>query len=355
MSDSRLTKQPAKLLLPLLGVLFAVLSLLMPTSSHAERLLPPIELLFEPTNLLISGKVIEINTTTSRVVFRFGDLLAGERKFITQELIDVLVTPEALRAVVVDQRYIVGYTLFAEDNRHPGQLVGKREGPTLLVGYGVDPALFKDTPQVRRLIATGKSESRRESRATLSLLLDALDSKDVAVSTLAAAQIALERELHAKIKESERKRIERFVRNADAAPAARDALLTAAAEQPAIFGANWPIDVSNDLLLSTPIVGYSPPSTEWEILIRDAIAILDKSVEKAPERALIRWLSSDSVGLAETALQSIRQQYPQSERSAVNEALGNPDLAPATRTFLNVRLERMGGGNAPARGGSEGG
>jgi hypothetical protein len=316
---------------------------------HAERIEPPLELLHDPVNLLIAGKAVEINAPAGRIVFECKTLLSGNRKYVTQDLIDTRVPTELLDRVVVGNDYIVGYGLFSEDPRRPGKLMGMRQGATMLVSPGLEPALFDDTPEVRKLLEAGRNEHSRESRSTLNLLVATLKSKNASLQNLAANQLAYEPELRAKLTAGDRRAIETFVRDPDSPPIARTPLLEAGAQHADAFGEGWALDTSQSLLSTTPIDGFNDKTSDVETLLRVAFSLSAQSTRRLPEASLVRWVRSDSVVLAEPALRLLHQWYPQAERQAVEGAVQDSSTPDQTRIFLRSYLQRMNGAGSAAQ------
>jgi hypothetical protein len=309
---------------------------------RAERIEPPLELLHDPVNMLIAGTASEINTSASRVVFEYKDLLSGNPKFLIQKEIDVLVPNDVIARIVVGKKYIVGYALFAEDPHRPGRLMGRHQGATMLVSPGLDPALFADTPEVRKILDLGKSERATESRNALNLVGAALKADDPQLENLAANELALEPALREKTRDRDRTEIEAFVKNSAASPLARAPLLEAAAQHPDVFGREWALDTSRDLISTTPIDVSNDQSEDLVVLVRVAFSLLGQSTaNKVPEAALTRWLRSDNTVLIEPALRLVHQQYPDVERSVVQNALDDAATPAKGKEFLRGYLRRM--------------
>ncbi len=323
------------------ALLLAASSVICTAALHAERIEPPLELLHDQANLLIAGKAVEINASAGRIVFECKTILSGNRKYVTQDLIDTRVPAETLDRVVVGNDYIVGYGLFSEDPRRPGKLIGMRQGATMLVSPGVEPALFDDTAEVRKVLNAGKNEQSRASRSTLTLLVATLKSKNPGLQNLAAHQLALEPELRAKLTAADRRAIEMFVRDPDSPALARTPLLEAAAQHADAFGEGWALDTSESLLSTTAVDGFSDKTSDLETLLRAAISLSGQSPRKLPEASLVRWVRSNSVVLAEPALRLLHQWYPQAEHRAVEEAVQDAGTPGQTRDFLRGYLQRM--------------
>lgn len=321
------------------SVVLGCLALLAPL--HAEQIEPPLEFLYKPSNLLIVGTVKEINTASSRIVFQRKETLAGNPKLITQDDIDVLVSQEALKQVREGENYIVGYTVFTSDPRNPERLVANRKGARMLVAPGLEPALFEDRPDVRKVLSLGKSEHGRESRSSLKLLLGMLKDSDPQLQNLAALQIVFEDELQEKIKPADRPAIEAFVRDTKAPPSARGFLLVAAMRHPDLYGTDWWLDAAQNLVSTTPLGGYAMESKGLDSLVLRAFDVLDISSAEVPPKSLTRWLKSENLNIAESALSVLRKQEPELERATIQTALDDPGLKPETGVFLRDHLRRL--------------
>ncbi|QBB71903.1 hypothetical protein ELE36_16910 [Pseudolysobacter antarcticus] len=317
--------------------LFPALLALMQVAS-AERLEPPLELLYNPLNVLVSGKVDEINPQ-GRIVFARQDVLSA--KIRPPELIDVRVPTQTLADVKVGESYLLGYSIYARDPRKPEALIGSPLGPVLIVSEGLEPALFRDTAEVRKLLKLGRSEHGRESRSSLDLLLAALKSDDSQLQNLAAAQITMEPELLQRIKPSDLPAIKALVANDQAHPAARAILLVAANRHPQQLGQAWPTEMALSILTTTPIDLNLTKSLDLGQLVLSAFDMLSTLSSDLPLASVTRWIGSANSGIAERALLIVRKQAPDQERVAIQQALDDSTLAPLTREFLQDHLRRL--------------
>ena len=308
------------------------------TPSHAERVDPPLELLYGDGNMLVAGPVVEINPS-GRVVFQRKDVLGGKER--PPEQIDVRVPTATLQGLKVGERYIFGYTNLHTDPRNPTRATLDPNGAVLLTSIGLDPALFRDTPEVRAILKAGRSEHGRESRGLFDQLLKALNGPDPALQTLAAGEFAQEQEFGERLREDGGQAvIEKTVRNAAVPPSVRTTLLVAAATRPRDFGDWWPA-AAIDLVTNTPIDGYSNTAADPYDLVLTALALLDKQATKVSPDALRRWVWSPSPPLVERASVMLRRQSPALERSTIQQALADPKLPENTRKFLNDHLRRL--------------
>jgi hypothetical protein len=305
---------------------------------RAERVEPPLELLYAPGSMLVAGPVVEINPT-GRIVFQRKDVLGGKER--PPEQIDVRVPKATLPTVKVGERYIFGYTNLRTDPRNPTRASLDPNGAVLLTSIGLDPALFRDTPEARAILKAGRSEHGRESRSLFEQLLKALHGSDLALQTLAAGEFAQEPEFGERLREDGgQASIEKAVRNPAISPSVRTTLLVAAANRPHDFG-DWWAPAATDIVTNTPVGGYSDGAPDPYDLVLTALALLDKQGTKLSADALKRWIWSPSPPLAESASLMLRRQSPALERSTIQQALADPKLPENTRKFLNDHLRRL--------------
>jgi len=305
---------------------------------HAGRVEPPVELLYAPGNLLVAGKVIEVDERGGRLVFERKDVLGKGRP---PEQVDVRASTAALARVKSGQRYIFGYSLARADARDPLRTVADPRGAALLSSIGLDPALFDDTPLARSILKAGRSEHGRESRRFFDLLLQGLESRDASLQYLAAGEIALEPEIGERF-EDERARalVEKVARDQHTPPHVRASLLQSAASRPGELG-DWWRSVAMDVVTTTPSGGYSRESSESAELILLALEELDQHAVPVAADALSRWVRSPSPPVVERACLMLRKLSAPAERDAIRDALAEPDLPDQTRKFLNDHLRRL--------------
>jgi len=323
-------------------------------TAHAERIEPPLELLHDPTNLVVAGTIETVDSTADRVVFQRKDLLAGRAALAPQDdEVEVRVPHEALGHLAVGKDYIFAYTLFAPDPRRPGKLLAKRQGATVLVAPGLEPAVFEDTPDVRRLLDLGNQAEGEDSAELLELLLHNLAGKNPALQNLAANELALAPELRQRLGPPERKTIRTFVDDPAAAPLGRMALLEAAAQFPQNFGAGWALDSAARILASAPTSGVENGDADRATLLRSTLLLFDQTtaVSLSPQ-TVRRWLGSDSVALVEPSLRLLQRQAPQTARRTIEQVASDAGTPAQTRIFLREYLKRFDASRA--RGGASG-
>lgn len=307
------------------------------TTSMAKPVPPPLELLYDGDNRLVAGSVVETNPS-GRVVFERKDVLDGKPR--PPEKIDVRVPLAVLGTVRTGERYVFGYATGQKDPRDPLRRIANPDGAQLIVSIGLDPALFRDTPEVRAILSAARTERGRESRRLFDLLMKALAGRDRALQNLAAGQIALDAELGERLREHGRETVERAARSADTSPAVRASLLRSAALRPRDLG-DWWQPISLDVVTNTPVDGYATSPSDPSDLVLTALELLDQHAAKVPPDALKRWVWSPNPALAERASLMLRRQSAALERSTIQQALADPALPAATRTFLEGHLRRL--------------
>jgi hypothetical protein len=318
-------------------VFFVTLPMLVQVAS-AERLEPPLRLLYNPLNVLVSGKVDEINPQ-GRIVFARQDVLSAKTR--PPELIDVKVPTQILADVKIGETYLLAYSSYVRDPRKPEALIGSTVGPVLIVSEGLEPALFRDTAEMRKLLKLGRSEHALESRSSLDLLLAALKSDDPQLQNLAAAQITMEPELLQRIKPTDLPAIKALLANDRAHPAARARLLVAANRHPEQLGREWPAEMALAIITTTPIDLNLTKTLDSGELVLSAFDIVSTLTSDLPLASIVRWIGSTNPGIAERALLIVRKQAPDQERAAIQHALDDSSLAPLTRQFLQDHLRRL--------------
>ena len=327
---------------------------------RAVQVDPPLEALHAPGTMLVAGTLLDINPT-GRLVFTRGALLSGKQE--PPERIDVRVPKDLLATVKRGDHYIFAYTLYVRDPYRPDKVAVDRNGATIVSAPGLEPALFQDNRTTREIINAGRAEvephdstsaearhetSTSDDRTLLQRLLNALHGKDLALQNLAAHEIALQPDLAADLTSRDRKVLEIFVLDPKSLPSARSALLLAAAHDPKRYGAWWS-EAAQAIVASTPIGGYAGPASDPSGLVLTAFELLELHGVKLQQHAVKRWVTSGSPSLAEHALLTLRQQAPAEEKPAIEEALADPALPTATRTFLVDHLRRLNLLNARLR------
>lgn len=318
--------------------------------ARAQRLESPLELMYAPDNMLVAGRLIEINPT-GRLVIERKEVLSGKTR--PPEKIDTRVPLAVLNDVKTGQRYVIAYSMFRRDPRGPVGLVANPDGAVVLVSPGIEPALFSDTPALRAILKAGRNEHGRESRRLLDLLLAALPGADAQLQNLAAGEFAFEPELVQRLRDGDRAIIEKTVRDPHVPARVRATLLEGAARQPKALG-DWWQSAALEIVTTTPVDGYSDKAPDPVALVLTALEVLDRYAVKIPPDALKRWVWNPNPPLVERVCVMLRREAPDQERSTIQLALADPKLPETTRKFLNDHLRRLDKMNERARARKEG-
>lgn len=324
-------------------VLFALpLLILAHVAAMAAPVDPPLELLLSEQSRLVSGKVTEINPA-GRIVFARGDVFSDSTD--VPELIDVRVSPSVLGSVAIGEQHVFAYSTTHRDKLAPAGFSLNRDGAILISSSGIEPALFSDTPALRKILKLAASDDGRESRRLLDLLVKALQGEDAAVRALAAGQIALDPDMGRKLNAKDRRIVERIARDPASPPATRSLLLLAATERPDDFG-DWWNAAATEILASTPLGGYPSSSMDPTSLVLLAFDVFDIREATAPRDSLARWLRSPNRLLVERSNAALGRGFPAWQRQAIGEALADPNLSQETRKYLDDQLHRPDPGHS---------
>jgi hypothetical protein len=317
--------------------IICVMGLFAATPASAQKVESPLELIYAPDTMLVAGKLAEINPA-GRIVIQKKEVIAGKDK--PPAKIDARVRKDVFPSLKIGDAYIVAYSMYRRDPRKAVGLVANPDGAIVLDNPGIEPALFRDTPAVRAILKTGKSEHGRESRKLVDLLVGALDSPDPQLRNFAAGEFAYESELVERLNEADRAAIEKFVRNVKNASAPRALLLEACARQPKALG-DWWKSAALEIVTTTPVDGYADKASDPVGLVLTALEVLDRYAVKVAPESLKRWVRNPNPPLVERVLVMLRREAPEQERPAIETALADPKLPETTRKFLNDHLRRL--------------
>lgn len=297
---------------------------------------PPLQLLFAPESRVVIGTLVEINPS-GRLVFK-REKAFGNVKDVP-ELVDTEVTTRGLESAQMGQRYIVGYTTFRHDRQYPAGVAPPRKGTSILSSSGLDPALFADSPELRRILELAATEHGRESDKLRQLLLQTFSERDPALQRLAAAQFALDTAMSRKLGVDGKAILQRAANREQTNPTTRSILITAAADRPEDFGP-WAAGAINKALENTPVDGYSSAPEDPTGLVLLAFDEASARGVVVPFESLTRWLHSTQQLYLERASGLLETLYPERTKSAYGEVLEEAGTDPATRRFVEARLRQ---------------
>lgn len=324
---------------PLLFLLALLSLLLAHSTAFAGAIEPPLDLLLSGDSRLVIGKVAEINPA-GRIVFARGRVLGDYGD--VPAMIDVRVSPSVLESTAVGEEYLFAYSTTHRDKLVTGGVSLNRDGAILISSSGVEPALFRNSTELRNILKVAGSERGRESRRLLDLLLKALDGRDAKLRALVAAQIALDPALGDRLKAQDQKRIERVARDSQSDPSTRILLLQVATERPERYG-DWWKAAAEEVLATTPLDGYALETSDSTSLVLLAFDLFDIRKVSAPRELLARWLRSPNRLMQERSNAALGRGYPGQQRNSIEEALADQSLARETRNYLEEQLRRLDG------------
>ena len=207
---------------------------------------------------------------------------------------------------------------------------------------GIEPALFRDTPATRAILKAGAA-STVANRAGCSICCWPRWPATIAqLQNLAAGELAYEPELGERLRDADRARIEKTVRDnvktpvGVRAPAARGRV--AHSRRRSATGGKAP---RLEIVTTTPVDGYADKASDPVSLILTALEVLDRYAVKVPPDALKRWVWNPNPPLVERVCVMLRREAPEQERSTIQQALADPKLPETTRKFLNDHLRRL--------------
>ncbi len=323
----------ARLLKVFLGTSLSVLV----TRAHADPAMPPLELLYSADARLITAELVEINPA-GRLVFKrlrvFGNTSG------VPELVDAAITTRAFESAKLGEHYIVGYTTFQNDKQYPAGITPSRKDTVVISSSGLDPALFLDSPELRKILDIAATERGRESTKLRQILLKTFDGNEPRLQRLAAAQFALDSEMSGKLSEKDTLILRAAALNENINPTTRSLLITAAADRPDDFG-GWAGEAINKALEITPVDGYPDGAADHTGLVLLCFSEASARGIQVPFQSLVRWLRSSHQLYLERATTLLDSLYPERRKSAFETALGESDPNSATHQFLNRKLREI--------------
>jgi hypothetical protein len=215
----------------------------------------------------------------------------------------------------------------------------------LLSSPGLEPALYPDTPVYRGVLARYASGRVGDADDSMTGLLDLLDRDERPLRLLSAVQFALDPTLQQRLDRRAVRRLKAAVTDGTMAWSARFWLFDLARRMPDRFGSRWLRSTGQHILATAPLAGYGDPDNAGDLV---GAAFLQADLEgwEIDEDVLERWLSSDSLALAERALVQMRRQDPALETASLQRALARADLPDAARAFLQAHQRRLDRGGA---------
>jgi hypothetical protein len=244
-------------------------------------------------------------------------------------------------AIEEGRRYVLAHTAWKLAARFPASPRPSPEGIEVVAVPGIGPGLFRNKAAVRTL-ATANVEpkpSQPKLRRTLRRLLRSDDPVD---QRLAALELLTRLDLRDALRRSDVRAIRRAAVRSASDAIARDLLLNLALVTPGARGP-WMGAAARDVLAAvpSPVMDLESP---WPSLVDTSFRVLREQGEPADAPLAAKFLPSNNLRVAESALEVLGEVAPEQAAAQVDAALARPDLLPgARRSFEQWRRQ-----NAPS-------
>ena len=250
--------------------------------------------------------------------------------------------PDWLSAWLSPQRrYLFAYTAYLRNPRFRKEVLVDTDGPRLVDGPGLEPALFLDSEGLRAALLHPLDHDTLKTRAFLDGVVAGLASRDTQIHNFHAAELALIGDLGRSGDAALVRAVKSLIDQRDAHPAARATLLRVAAANDAIYSREYLAGAVQRILDHAPLSGYQQAQPGPGELVALALQLAREHALKVDLGALQRLIPCDSAAIAEAALLAIRSIDPERERAAAREALELTQLPATTRDFLLDHLRRL--------------
>ena len=303
------------------------------SSAGAVEVLPPLLAMSDPNLGVAAGQLLAVSADPPSIQFRVDESLRGEG---VGEL-RMRVNRQDLALLAPGSGFIAVYTDQMPAPLKPRKIIRVPDSRRLMTFEGVQLSLFRDTPDLRALLAadpiTAAGHSDYRSR-----VIAGLASSDPQISDLWSGELALRAERLSPFTATELAAIEAFVRSARSPERARARLLLMAHDRQPVFGNDWFVQAAAAVIDETPV--RAEPDIASQNLVYAALTIVNAHPQSVSEATLEAWLASSPV-LAESAALALRRVSPEFERAALDRVLSRALLSSVTRQFLQQHRQRL--------------
>lgn len=240
-----------------------------------------------------------------------------------------------------DQSYLFAYSAYVRNPRFRKETLVDTNGPQLLDGPGLEPAVFLDAPDLRTELLHAFDQETLHSDEFLSRVIAGLRSTDVQLQNFYATEVSLLAELGQRKDPELVGAVKSLLDNADGHASARAALLRLVAAHEDVYSRAYLAEAVQRVLAQAPLTGYQDLQPRSGELV--GMALQFAAARKLPVAltALERLVGCDSAPLAEAALLAIRALDPARERAAALNAMKLTQLPATSREFLLDHLRRL--------------
>ncbi len=282
---------------------------------------------------IVAGELLAVSTEPPSIQFRVKETLRGDGVGDLR----MRVNRQDLALLSPGSGYIAIFTDQMPAPLKPRKLLRVADSRRLMTFEGVELSLFRDTPQMRTLLAADPVEAAHQSDYRARLFAG-LASADPQLADLWSGELALRAQRLSPFDAAEQAAIARFVRSAQSPERARARLMLIAHDRQPVFGSDWFVQAAANILEGTPV--RPEPDIASQNLIYAALTIAMANPESLSEATLESWLASAPV-LAEAAALTLRKRSPESERVALDRVLARALMPQVTRQFLEQHRQRL--------------
>jgi hypothetical protein len=321
-------------------------ALAIPAAQAARTLGPPSKLLGADRNFVTVAVAVE-EVAPGRFLFKKREDLVGA----APAEFEVRLVGVPAGEVKAGAQVVIGHSSYLRHARFPALKRDDPEGEKVIDLPGVGPALFEDSPQVRVLVVA----PRMGSRTVLDAILRQLARPDRQARRLAVFELYFRPELRPVFTLPDAEMVQTALADPALEPLSRDFLLRAAARLPDPVRGHW-VPVAARAALADPPAG--PAGADLDLgspvpaLASTALGILQRSGGPGDTLLAARFLSSNSTGVVQAALDALSRLAPQEAIPRAEDALMHAGLTPEVRTLLEGFVQRKTAAprSAPASG-----
>lgn len=312
----------------------ALLGLVAAGAASAAKVDPPTIALGRPTTSIVVADYREPGLG-DRLVFTHVHTVRSPVE--VPELID-LARPDLGEPLVVGKRYLLAYTLFANDKLKRTSM--RSRGGVFLSSPGLEPALWNYSAENEALFQWHIDDELAGMRTAMPRLLELLASRDSRQRAFAAAEIAYRPALVGVLSAREQAALRKFV-GRDAGPErARAMLMMVAYNMPEAGSARRDWDGAARRLLAHSPLRSREIDGRTQLLLAAFSHLQARGVELSP-RIARRWLRADDVALVEAAASALQGGSDQLARKEIDAALHDDRLGDGSREVLQRFRQRL--------------
>lgn len=295
----------------------------------------------QPPSIALHGPTVTVVVGTLKEFAPNGNLVLGDVRQLRgpEPSPDLVEIPRPDRLDLrIGTRYVAAFTLYRQDGVK--RTVKNPLGPQLVVVDGANPAVWKDRPEIERIVEWKPADSLDEVHRQLPRLLDLLGRRDADAAAFAAAEIVLRPELLHHLDAPAQRRLAAYATDSRARAGERALTFIGAIEMPSLPArANpWPA-AARTVLRQAPLRIHGRNGEDGVVLA--AFRYLASQPQRLEPTQARRWLAADDAAIVEAALDELGQASPATARDALDATLRRRDLPAATRPLLEGKRREL--------------